>query len=161
MNAVINEVFRILNFLVVVGVFAYIVRRFGILQIVMMMRQEKAEKKVMKDQLKFLSDQCASLDDDMQEQEESYRIMKDKFQIWQHQVKEHNQKIETVLKDRHIESEQKQVRVVQSLQKRRLVKQHVPIMLDEVRQELYDTFEKNDQEKTAYVKKLFTILDEK
>ena len=65
------------------------------------------------------------------------------------------------MKDRHIESEQKQVRVVQSLQKRRLVKQHVPIMLDEVRQELYDTFEKNDQEKTAYVKKLFTILDEK
>lgn len=152
------QVFKILNFSVVIGLFVYLIRRYGILQIMTLMRTERQERQDLKSQLRILQDDCDQIDTDMKVQEQSYRLMKDKFQIWQQQVMAQDDKEAQEFEVRQKMIQQNYLKKLQSLQKRMLIKKELPGLIQEASEELKISFAHRDQQK-KYTSQIITLLE--
>lgn len=151
-------VFKILNFLAVMGLFIYLIRRYGILQIVTMMREEKQEQQELRQQLKSLQVDCNQIEQDSNAQEQSYRLIKDKFQVWQKEVATQDEQIEKTFQDRQKIIRETRLKRIQALQQRMLIKKELPKVLHEVSGDLKDSFAQEVQQK-KYTDQLLSLLE--
>ena len=160
MSMYVDTIFRLCNFAVVIAVVVYVVRKHGILLVMSMMRVQREELLQRADQYKLLNQECDDIAQRTQEQEDDFRAMQKKFVLWEQQVEKSLQKEEAILQERKVDLELKQVRKLQSLRQRRLVKHSLPKLMHEVEQDLQQTFNESSDQGQAYTKQLLKFLEE-
>lgn len=156
----IDIIFRYCNFIIVVVLAIYVIRRYVIISLISLMRKAREQKAALVKQFKNLQKELVQIEDDASDQEKDFRRMQAKFKTWSESVEVEKQQILALLEKRKEELEYKQMQKVQSLQQRKLVKEQFPELLEDIKQDLQKEFADDTKQAQAYTNKLFRFLEE-
>lgn len=161
MTGTVDIVFKILNFLVVCIGAGYLIFRYGILHILMLMRHDKKQKEEMLQKHQDLLQQNDAIQLQGYDQELSYQAMQETFRLWQ--LREQKQELEKKawLRRYQQELEQKQIIKLQNVQRQYVLKKQMPKMLQEISEDLRATFDKSPQKQKKYIDQLVTFVKER
>lgn len=157
----VDNVFRLLNFLVVCVGAAYLMRRYGILQIVSSMRLQKHKQEELHREYNNLLQQYDFIKLQAEEQEHSYIAMKEKFHVWQTKVQHDDMIKQAMLLACEQELQKKQLIKLQSLQQQQIVQQQLPTILQEISDDLKNKFERNSVLQKEYTTELIKFISER
>lgn len=158
MTITVDSIFRILNFCVTMGAIVYIVRRFGVLYTISAMREEKQRVLNLNQEYKQLQKEFVELDHLVKEQEKNYVAMEEKFHTWQQVIQKQEEDQQQLFATRAASIGKKQNQKLQSLQKRRLIKEQLPGIVQESVEELQKSFDNDVQKRKQYTKNLIAFL---
>ena len=161
MTGTVDIIFKILNFLVVCIGAGYLMFRYGILYIVMLMRQDKKQKEEMLQKHQDLLQQNDAIQQQGYDQELSHQAMQEKFRLWQSREQKQELEKQAWLRQYRQELEQKQIVKLQNAQHQYLLKKQIPKMLQEISDDLRIVFDKNSQKQKKYIDQLVTFVKER
>lgn len=154
----IDTIFKVLNFGLVVAVIGYLVRRYGVPYIVSSMKAEQQEQKSLEVKLQDIENLVKEIENAIKQQEQEYQAMQDRFSSWQKIVADKQEQDQVAMQERAKQIELQNVQKIKSLQVRRLMKQQMPLVVDNAEKKLQQELEQDSAKRKEYVMALVSFL---
>jgi len=154
----VDEVFKILNFVVQGSLAAYIVRRYVVGQIVQYMGQEKYEIATLRQQYTLWREKHADIAVKMKEEQEVFLVMQEKFAIWDKQVKMVAAQEKSLCLERQKKTDESVARKLETIQRRQLIQAEFPEIIAQVTQGLQQSFKDDKVVGQKYISKVLDGL---
>lgn len=155
----VDTLFQFLNLSMVVGVVVYAIRKYGVSYIQSLMKSESADRKNLNAVYQELQDIRDKITAEAKQQNKMYQQMKKRFAIWQEAVQASKNQIEASVTLRDAKIIESNKRKQESLQRKLVIKNQMPRLLEESVQQLRKEFDQHPLKRKKYISKLVTYLE--
>ena len=156
---VVNIIFRLFDFFVVIGLIIFIIKKYAIPMVEKLLQEYNVFINSLKTDCEELQSQSRSIYENIQDQERSFQILQARFEVWRKKCDE-----------RVVIQETEQQKIDASMQKRFLVrsehikndiamKEQLPMILDTTLKNLEQKFHETDIQK-QYIDGLIQVMKE-
>ena len=160
MNFSVDELFKVLNLLMRIGLVVYIIKRYVIGQIVLYITQEKNEIDLLQQQRARLKQESESIEKTMKTDEIAFQVMQEKFVLWDNTVKATHAQEQMLCQERQKTMNILTRRKLESLQRRHLIQTEISGIISQTARDLEQTFQSDTALGQKYITKVLDALAE-
>ena len=160
MTFLVDDVFKVINFVVEVGLIVYLVRRYGLIEIKNGIGAEKGILSNLSQQYTLWREKYADVSKKMKKNEEVFATMSEKFAMWNDKVAQAADKQLKICEQLQETAAENAFYKMKTIQHKALIHKELPEILAVVTQDLKQQFRNDNQLGRAYIQRVLDDLKE-
>ena len=156
----VDEIFKVLNLLMRIGLVVYVIKRYVINEIKLHITQEKKEIDLLQQQRTKLRQECENIEKTMKAEQTTFQTMQEKFTAWDSIVKAAALQEQAMCQERQKMMNLLSVRKLESVQRLHVIQTEIPAIISQTAHDLQQTFQGDTALGQKYITKVLDALAE-